>query len=69
MPVVPVSLKDQIACARRELAIRQRVFPKRVLTKQMTQESCDKELAAMTAIIDTLERLERGDEQLAAPPF
>lgn len=63
-----VSLKDQIACARRELAIRDKVYPRRVQTGDMTEAAMKKELAAMSAIIDTLERLERG-EKPEAPPF
>lgn len=64
-----VSLKDQIACARRELAIRENVYPRRVQRGDMTEVGMKKELAAMSAIIDTLEALERGENPHPVPPF
>lgn len=66
-----ISLKDQIACARRELAIRDKVYPRRVQTGDMTEAAMKKELAAMAAIIDTLEKLKRQEDGTPdeAPPF
>ena len=46
-------------CARRELAMRRRVYPRWVATKQMTQDKADREIAMMRAIA---ERMERADE-------
>ena len=55
-----VSLQDQIVCAKRELALRQRVYPGYA---RMTQAQRAYELAAMQAIIETLEALSEGDER------
>jgi hypothetical protein len=52
-----VPLPDQLKCARRELGLRQRVYPRWVGAKRMTQFKADEELAAMTAIVKTLEGL------------
>lgn len=52
-----MTLPDQIACARRELAMRRSAYPGWVRSGKMTQAKADHELACMAAIIDTLERV------------
>jgi hypothetical protein len=54
-----VTLEQQIACARRELSIRERVYPNWVEVGRMTPESMGRELRAMRAIVETLEGLRR----------
>jgi hypothetical protein len=54
---VTVSLSDQIKCAKRELAMRERLYPKRVREGSMKREAADYELASMKAIVDSLEAL------------
>lgn len=49
-----VSIDAQISCVRRELAMRQRAYPKWVAGGRMKQPEADKELAAMQAVHDTL---------------
>jgi hypothetical protein len=59
-----VSLRLQLACAKRELALRARVYPRLVANETMLQSTAKYELAAMAAIIRTLKGLveaERGD--------
>lgn len=51
-PVVP--LDQQIACVRRELAMRKNVYSKRVRDGKMKQADADREIAAMQAVHDTL---------------
>jgi len=51
---MPVTLDDQIACVRRELALRRNVYKRRVLDKKMTQEVADRELTHMEAVLETL---------------
>ena len=50
-----VPLTDMIACAKRELLMRKRVYPRRVEAGRMTQAEADKELAVMAAILARLE--------------
>jgi hypothetical protein len=54
-------------CARREIAARKRVYPRRIAEGKMTQATADLELAAMTAIYELLQRLERDEAQAMAP--
>jgi len=54
-----VSLERQIACVRRELAIRERVYPAWVERGTMTPESMTRELEGMRAVIESLEGLRR----------
>jgi hypothetical protein len=54
-PTVPYS--DQLACAKRELRMRQQQYPVWVRQGKMTQAWCDLQLAHQGAIIHTLERL------------
>jgi hypothetical protein len=51
-----IPLKDQLKCARRELAMRRRSFPKWVATGQMTADQAKHETDAMEAITETLEK-------------
>ena len=51
------SLDAQIACVRRELALRQRVYPRWVAASKMKQAKADEEIAAMQAVHDTLAKL------------
>lgn len=52
-----VSIADQIKCAKRELAMRRRVYPKWVMQGRMTKEMADHETNAMAAIVETLEAI------------
>lgn len=52
-----LSLDDQIACAKREIGKRRYVYPRSVANQRMTQITMDKEIAAMEAILATLEAI------------
>lgn len=43
---------DKLRCIEREIAMRRKVYPNRVLTRRMTREAADREIAIMTAIRD-----------------
>lgn len=53
----PPSLAEQISCVQREIQMRQRVYPRRVAAKAMSQRQADRELAAMEAVLETLRKL------------
>lgn len=57
---VPIS--EQLACAKRELALRRSAYPKWVASGRWRQDQADKELARMEAIIATLEKLKHLEE-------
>jgi hypothetical protein len=60
-----VSFDDMIACVRRELALRKRVYPKWVAQERMSQAKALKEIACMQAIHDHLMRAAgRQEEEL-----
>lgn len=42
---------DKLACAKRELAMRERVYPRWVKDQRMTQANSEKEIAIMRAIV------------------
>lgn len=50
-----VSIGTQLDCARRELAFRRRQYPYQVGAKRMTAFKASDEIAAMAAIVTTLE--------------
>lgn len=52
-----VTIEQQIASVRRELALRQRVYPKWVAAGRMKQGAADQEIAAMQAVHDTLAKV------------
>ena len=45
---------EMIACVRRELALRKRVYPRWVRSDRMSQQQADHEIACMQAIHDHL---------------
>lgn len=51
------TLVDMIACARREVAMREHVYPRRVGDGKMKQAAADRELETMRAILAKLESL------------
>lgn len=53
-PAPAVPLKEQANAARREVAMRRRVYPRWVAAKKMPQAKADAEIAAMEAIVETL---------------
>lgn len=53
----PISLDEMIAAADREIAMRQRVYPRWVAEGRMKQAKADHEIAAMRAIATTLKSL------------
>lgn len=52
-----VSIEQQIACVRREIGFREHVYARRVSDGKMTQKLADRELAAMRAVLATLETM------------
>ena len=50
-----ITLDQQIACLRREIAMRKNVYPKWIENKRMKQTQADHELAAMQACHDTIQ--------------
>ncbi|HUC70346.1 MAG TPA: hypothetical protein VMS01_04060 [Stellaceae bacterium] len=44
----------QIACVKREIALRERVYPKWVAGGRMKQEAADRELTTMRAVLATM---------------
>jgi signal recognition particle subunit SEC65 len=57
-----MTLDQQIACVRREIALRKRVYPRWVESGRMKKETADREIDCMQAVHDTLAAL-REQEQ------
>ena len=53
-----ITMQDQIGCARREIKMRERVYPDRVSRGLMDQEFADHEISVMKAVLETLEQLD-----------
>lgn len=54
-----VTLEVQIACAKREVAMRKRVYPTFIRAGRMNQFKAQEEIAAMEAVVKTLEGLRK----------
>lgn len=52
-----ISLDEQIASVRREISMRERVYPRWVESKRLAQQKADAETNAMRAVLATLEGL------------
>lgn len=57
----PIGIEEQIACVERELRLRERVYARRVGDKKMTRAQAEKEIAAMQAVLETLQKVKRGE--------
>jgi hypothetical protein len=60
------TLDEQIACVRREVGVRERVYPGWVEKGRIKSETAERELAAMRAALRTLEQI-RAMQQGGAP--
>ena len=60
-----ITLDEQIAEAQRELALRRSCYPQWVKAGRLTAEDAYHQLAAMAAIVSTLQRLEVEQRQLS----
>lgn len=49
-----ITLEEMLECAKRELAMRKRVYPNWVAQKRMIQKKADTEIAGMDAIVQYL---------------
>lgn len=61
MAITPDEL---VRAAERELSMRQRVYPRWVEAKRMSQAKADHEIACMTAIVDLCREKARGERLL-----
>lgn len=48
--LLPITIDDEIACIRREIVMRQRVYPRWVAAGKMKQDTADREIACMEAV-------------------
>ena len=48
---------EQIACVKREIAMRRRVYPRWVSTGRMKREAAEREIETMEEVLVTLEKL------------
>lgn len=55
MSAAPIPIAQQLAEVRRELALRAAVYPRHVAAGKMTKAQADHCMAAMTAVLKTLE--------------
>jgi hypothetical protein len=56
----PPSIEEKIGCLERELRYRQRVYPRLVLAKKMSQQKADREIEVMAAILEDLKEKRHG---------
>ena len=56
-----VPIDAQVKCLQREIAMRQRVYPRWVAAGRMTQAKADEEIATMRAALETVESLAARD--------
>lgn len=53
----PVPLLEQMLCVQREIAMRERVFPRMVASGKMKQRMAEREITVMRAVLETLRRM------------
>jgi len=65
--LLPITLDDQIVAVKREIAMRERVYPRQVENGRMSKRLADRELALMRAVLATLIGL-RGAPSIVPQP-
>lgn len=55
-----ISNDDKIAHLKREIAMRERVYPRLVASQKMKQDQADRGIAVMTAILNDYEKQKAG---------
>lgn len=61
-----IPLPQQIACVKRELAMRNRVYPGQVSRGKMRKSEADHEVSCIKAVLRTLEWLQLNEEAIKA---
>ena len=56
-----VSIQEQIKCVKREIGLRQRVYPRQIEAGRMSNAKATDELKRMQAVLKTLEQVEKGE--------
>lgn len=59
-PNATVSLEEQIRCVMREIAMRKSAYPRFIEKRQLTQTKADNEIAAMEAVLATLQSIKEN---------
>ena len=59
-----IPIAAQIESVRREIAMRRRVYPRWIEHERMTQRKADDEIAAMEAVLATLQGIEERERLL-----
>ncbi len=54
------TIEEQIACVKREISMRERVYPRWVAAAKMSQHRADHELECMRAVLRTLGLFDLG---------
>lgn len=57
MDLLPITLDDEISELEREIALRQRVYPRWVADKRMTTNAADRHISVMKSAVESLHRL------------
>ena len=57
-----VDIETQIACVKREIHARETRFAQWLAARTITQQTADKELNCMRAVLATLERVQRAEQ-------
>ncbi len=52
-------LADQIACVKREIALRERLYPRWIVGGRLRRADAEREIATMKAVLETLADLQR----------
>lgn len=62
-----IDIDRQIACVRREISMRRKVYPRWTATGKMTQDEADRQISTMEAVQATLESV-RSERQAQVAP-
>ena len=62
MDLLPVTIDEEILCVRREIGLRERVYPRWVAAGKMKADMAEREIAAMKSVLESLHRL-KGSEK------
>lgn len=62
MDLLEINIQDEIACVEREIKMRERVYPRWVSEKKMTQEKSDREISLMKVVLKRLQDIKNKEK-------
>lgn len=63
-----IGYEEQLSCVERELRLRKKLYPRKILDGRLTAFEADRELKRMEAVVETIRGLAQSERLLSDEP-